>query len=66
MNMQNKPPANIFVVVDPAQEEHVAFERAIHTASVFKARSPADHLPKLHVFLSVDMDNTNIKMRYGG
>lgn len=44
---------NIFVVVDPVQEQHLALERAVVSAKVFN--TPIH----LHLFISVDMDHTD-------
>lgn len=57
--MPNKPlPGKIFIVVDPAQEEPLALDRALYTASMFAKRSNAPK-PQLHILLAVDMDNTD-------
>lgn len=51
-------PGNIFIVVDPAQEQPLALERATITAKLFDG-DPSIPSPKMHVFLSVDADNTD-------
>ena len=57
--MPNKPlPGKIFIVVDPAQDQPLALERALMTAKLFTVDSNAPK-PKLHIFLAVDMDNTD-------
>ena len=47
----------LLVVIDPAQETHIALERAIITA---KLRKDKDN-PGLHLFFGVDEDSTSLK-----
>ncbi len=52
----------IFIVVDPAQDKPLALERALHTAkraSSYENNNGSLAVPRLHVFLAVDFDNTD-------
>lgn len=51
-------PRKIFVVVDPAQDQLLAFDRAIITAEKYSARK-LDHKPYLNVLVAVDTDNND-------
>ena len=51
-------PGKIFIVVDPAQEQPLALERATITARLFRSDDETP-TPDLHVFMSVDADNTD-------
>jgi universal stress protein E len=51
-------PGTIFIVVDPAQDRPLALERAVITSKIFKGMEQGD-IPKVHVFLAVDADNTD-------
>ena len=57
--MPNQPlPGKIFIVVDPAQEQPLALERALITARLFTSDDDAQK-PMPHIFLAVDMENTD-------
>ncbi len=57
--MPNNPlPGKIFIVVDPAQDNPLALERALMTAKLIDSDKAALR-PSLHIFLAVDMDNTD-------
>lgn len=47
----------ILVIIEPSQDSHIALERALITA---KTREVP---PKLHMFICVDSDNTDLKAR---
>ena len=51
-------PKKVFVVVDPGQDEAIALDRALVTAQNYASSDPSE-LPSLHVFVAVDMDNTD-------
>lgn len=48
---------NMFIVVDPSQDEPLALQRAIITAGM--VRDAESNPPHLHVFMAVDMDNVD-------
>ena len=54
----NPLPGKIFIVVDPAQDQPLALERALMTAKLIDSDKAALR-PSLHIFLAVDMDNTD-------
>ncbi|MAM70940.1 MAG: universal stress protein [Gammaproteobacteria bacterium] len=47
----------ILVIIEPSQDSHIALERALITAKL------RDTPPKLHLFICVDENNTDLKAR---
>jgi universal stress protein E len=50
-------PDTILVIIEPSQDQHLALDRALITSKLRKVA------PKLHLFICVDADNTDLKAR---
>lgn len=53
-------PDTILVIIEPSQDKHLALDRALITSKLRKVA------PKLHLFICVDADNTDLKARNQG
>lgn len=61
-SLQPAVPANILIVVDPAQDQHLALERTVVSIDMLGGAG-VEPRPQLHVLVAVDMDNADTSPR---